>query len=57
LASGKVKPDEENWLPIVNRLNSEMTSRNCGPKQVEAAVHQIRKLIQQYCESLPYGHA
>lgn len=48
LASGKAEPDEENWVPIMNRINKEMTKCNCGPGQIEAAVHEIRGLIKQY---------
>lgn len=46
LATGKIKPDEANWIPIMNRINMEMTKRHCGPAQIETAVHEIRALIQ-----------
>ncbi len=51
LASGKIKPDEENWMPIMNRINTEMTRRSCGPAQIETAVHAIRGLIQEHFDS------
>jgi hypothetical protein len=48
LASGEMEPDEENWVPIMNQINAEMTKRNCGPAQIEDAVHKIRRMIQDY---------
>ncbi len=56
LAGGKIKPDDENWMPILNKINAEMAKQNCGPRQVETAVHEIRGLIQEYLDSFnPYG--
>ncbi len=51
LAGGKIEPDGENWIRILNKINAEMAKQNCGPRQVEAAVHEIRGLIQEYLDS------
>lgn len=50
LARGEIEPAEQNWLPIINQINKEMARRDCGPGHVEAAVHEIRRLIKEYCE-------
>lgn len=56
LACGKIKPDENNWLPIMNRINTEMAKRKCGPAQIETSVHEIRGLIQEYFDAFnPHG--
>jgi hypothetical protein len=56
LASGKIEPNDRNWMPILNKINAEMAKQNCGPRQVETAVCEIRGLIQKYLDSFnPHG--